>query len=341
MMRSKTILLTGLLAIIAVAVGLIDAFYSKADKRIGMPIIDMKQMIGVNSISYIRGETKVELVMDSENQWRMGSISGFPADAGKVSRLVDDVTRGTVQILVAEARNQNDDFGFKIGGEIILKRGGQVVSTVMLGARRPQGGQFLAFNGDNKVYLTDHDLERAATEDYWELKRLINVPAEEIKSVAFKPAPSSSKKPVVLTRDKSGETIKVASVSENIQDVGRVTSQAGLLRNLEYTKRTTTGVPEFAAAMRNPDEAMVTLFDGRKYSVKVGQTSGENQKYFLSVKATPPTGTTAVTADAKLDEWINQVMGQYCFEVSKETASRFQLGLADVTTKKSSKAAKI
>jgi hypothetical protein len=326
---------TGILLVGAVAVALSDQIMNKPDGRLGKPVVPISQVIGLDAIKFVKGDKSVSLVMGKDNVWRIGTEAGFPADAAKISRLVDDLTKMDVQVLASSAKEPAPEFGLNDATELSLKKGDTDLVRVKLAGQRDRGGQFIAFGSDPKVYLISQNIEGSADESVWELKRLLNISSSQVKKIEFKPSKGSSKKAVTLSRTKSEDAIKAEKLPNSAKESTTIRSHEGVLSGVDFVTKGTIDSAEAKKALANPNSVTVTLFDGRVFDVSIGSIGEPSKKYFMHIAAKK--GETTAETDIKEVDWINSIMNGYTFEISSMMATRFEKGLEDMIEKKTSK----
>ena len=334
-MNKKILLGTTVLISVAAALALSDKLANSRDERIGRPMATIASLLGMDAIRIAKGDKELLLVTDKDSVWRMGSDTGFPADAAKVGRLIDDLTRSDVQMLVSEAKEPSESFGLATATEVTLRKAGSDVLSLKLADQRDRGGQFIAFGRDHRVYLINQPMAIVPEESSWELKRLLNVSANQIQRLEFKPAAASGKKEVVLLRNKAEDAVKIETLPTGAKESSQIRSHEGILSAVDYTKREVGSSPDAQKAMAKPSVLMATLFDGRSFEVKVGSIGDASKRYFISIVA--KSGQQTPSKEAQEIDWLNSVMQSHTFEVSSMVAERFFKGLDDMLEKKGSK----
>jgi hypothetical protein len=320
---NKKLLITALsLIAVAVVVAVSDQLFNGRDSRLGQPLAKMTDLIGMDSVRFAQKDKELVLVKDKDSVWRLGSETGFPADASKVSRLVDDLTRNEVQMLVSSAKEPASEFGLSEPTEITLRKGTSDLVRIRIGGRRDRGGQYISFANDPKVYLISLSLEARPEESNWELKRLLNIPASQIKKITFNPARGSNKKPVTLAREKTEDPMKIEKPSTTLKEAANIRSHESILTSLDFIEKTAADNQDAKKALAKPSKVLVTLFDGREFNIDVGSTGTSPKKYFMLITAKKGENTAA--SDAEEIDWINKVMKDHAIEVSASVAERFE-----------------
>ena len=310
----------------------------QVDPRVGKPMIQSTDVLDVAEIEISRGETNLKLVLDQNKIWHLNDLSGFPADASKVSRALDDLSKTQIQVLAAASSSKESmtEFGFDNATRVTLNAGaGKELFTVNFANNREKGGQYVSIGSEFKVYLIGQSLRLTPDAGEWELKSLVNVLPDQVKSVEFIPAASLKKKPVLLTRTKVEDPIAVDKVPNGLKDAASIRSHESILSSITFTSRVDPSNEQFKAAMATPSVVNVTLFDGRTYTAKVGSTGDVNgKKYYLQL--TGVKGESTADAEVKNIEFLNDLMSRFAFEVSSFTGGKFEKSQDDMVEKKDS-----
>jgi hypothetical protein len=334
-MNKKILFLTGILVAGAVAVIAFDKSKQRApDPRLGKPLVAADTLAGVDSITIVKDPVTTKLVLDPDKVWRIGDEKGFPADAARVTRLLDDLAQTEAQVLASSAREAMNEYGFDTAVRVTLTGAGKELLVANLGANRERGGQYVSFGGEFKAYLISQSLTVLPDADHWEMKALVDIKADQVKRVAFEPPPASGKKPVVLMREKAEDPIAPESVPDGQKPAGSIRSHESILASVTFAKRVDPGNEEYKSAMAHPAVVNVTLFDGRVYTVKAGSVGDTNKKYFLQMQATK--GESTSESNAKNLAMLNELMAMYAFEVPAHVGSKFEKGFDDMFDKKGS-----
>jgi hypothetical protein len=228
------------------------------------------------------------------------------------------------------------EFGFDNATRVTLNAGaGKELFTVNFANNREKGGQYVSIGSEFKVYLIGQSLRLTPDAGEWELKSLVNVLPDQVKSVEFIPAASLKKKPVLLTRTKVEDPIAVDKVPNGLKDAASIRSHESILSSITFTSRVDPSNEQFKAAMATPSIVNVILFDGRTYTAKVGSTGDVNgKKYYLQL--TGVKGESTADAEVKNIEFLNDLMSRFAFEVSSFTGGKFEKSQDDMVEKKDS-----
>jgi hypothetical protein len=333
MVDKRLLIVTGVLVAGAAAVMLKDlATTPKTDPRVAKPLLEPTAAVGVDRVDLSQGESKLVLVRGTDDVWRLGDAAkGFPADPGKVVRLFDELSRINVQSVVATKTTDLAEFGLATPVELTLADKDKAVLALALGDSRKSGGQYVGLksdgkSGDTTVYLVSMKVGASADADAWELKQLLDVPQEQVKTVAFRP--TGGKKPAVLSRQAAADPLKLQDLPEGQKEAPSVNSLAGSFTDISFSKRYDPTNQEAVSALASASTTQIETFDGRTYDVVVGSVGAEaKKKYFMRVKATT---TDAASADAKAKaQALNDLMTLSAFEVPAHVGQRFERGFAD------------
>lgn len=328
-------ILTGVLVAGAAAVLMVDkANEKKEDPRLGEPVVASSDVVGVDTVFVTKGQSSVSLHLDDDKIWHISDTKGFPADVTKVTRMLDDVTKANVQVLASATQEAMNEFGFDAATKVVLKTGERELLSLNLANNRDGGGQYVSFGGEYKVYLINQGLNVLPDTAAWEMKTLVNIKPEQVSRVEFLPLAVSGRKPAVLSRGKAEDPIKLEGAPPDGKEADSIRSHESILANLTFTGRVDPDNEEYKSAMATASEVKATLFDGRKYSVKVGSIGEATKKYFLHIAAEKGEGTPE--KDAKDMAVLIDLMNRFAFEVPVHIGSRLEKGADDMLEKKGS-----
>jgi hypothetical protein len=338
-MNKKIMLITTTLVAGAAVVLLFDSAKDrKVDPRVGKPMLAAADVLEVAEIAINKGDANVKLVLDTDKIWRLNDLAGFPADAAKVSRALDDLSKADVQVLAAanSSKEGMNEFGFESATKVTLNAAaGKELFTASFANQREKGGQYVSIGGEYKVYLIGQSLSFVPDVSEWEAKTLLNVSPDQIKKVEFVPTAFLKRKPIVLSRDKVEDAIKVETVPEGSKEAGSIRSHESILTSIGFTNRVDPENEQYKAAMAAPSVVNITLFDGRTFTANVGSTGeAETKKYFL--RLTGVKGEATSEGEVKNLTLLNDLMSKYAFEVSSFIGGRFEKGQEDMLEKKDS-----
>ncbi len=300
-----------------------------ADSRVGQPLLASAALAGVDQVEIKKTAGTATLVRDGEGVWHLGGSAGFPVDASKVLKLLDDLGRTAYQMVAGTGQEHMGEFGLTAPTSVTLKEKGQERLALNLGDNRKGGGQFAATGGEYKVYLINPPVSVSADADAWEMKTLVNLDKDLIKAVAYAPAPGLNKQPVTLAREKKEDPLKVQALPATEKESPMVRGAEGQFANLSYTKRYDPSNEQAKAAMAAPSQVTATLFDGRVYTFKVGSVGDKTKTYFLQIHG--EAGPNTDDKGKKAVQAVNALMTAQAFSVPEWVAQHFERGLADFT----------
>jgi hypothetical protein len=341
MADKKLVIATGVLVVGAAAVLLVDKGRTPAhDPRLGQSLLGDTALGSVDRIDVKKADKSVALTRSDDGAWRIGDAKGFAADAKKVVQLMDDLGRAKATLVAASKPDGFKELGLDAPTTVTLTDHGKAVRELQLGDARKGGGEYVAYAGESTAYVTDQVVKVDVDADAWELKTLVDVDKALVKSVAFTPAKALGKAPVTLTREKKEEDLSIAGLPDTKVAKPDAKASDAVLGRIAFTKRADKSLEQAKAAMAEPSTTVVTLFDGRTYEVRVGSSEGSGEQkektYYLSITAQAGAGTEAKLADGVAA--LNELMGQWWFEVPAYVATRFERGEADLIADKTATA---
>lgn len=317
-MRHKGLLITTVcLGLGAAAVLLRDKLQNKTkDTRLGQNLLASSAAADADAIEISGGQQTLKLVADSDKVWHIGEVGGFPADAQKILQLIDDVARSRYSMLLTSKTEKHGDFGLSAPRKLLIAAKDKKLLELKLGDRRSSGGIYLTVGDEAKVYLVDPSWQVDADVENWELKTLVDIKKEQIKSIRFEQ--DGGGVAVVAERAKADEPLKLIGLKDGQTEKPSVAQLDNLLTGLNFTRRLDSSNEEAKGALAKSSKTVVSLFDGRRYEVSVGNIG---EKWFLKIVV----DRNGASLDAKTEadiKRLEQWMSSYAFEVSSYVAQR-------------------
>lgn len=329
MADKKILAVTALLVVGAATVLLLDQKTETfADPRLGQTILDGTTALGADKLEIKKDGKTLVLVKDDGNVWRLGDAKGFPVEAGKVVRLMDELARAKLTMVVATSKDAFDEFGLGSPTSVVLSGHGKELAAAALGTPRKGGGQYVAVAGEAKAYLADQVVSPSPDADAWELKSLLDLEKADVKSLAYFPIDASAGAPVTLSREKAEDPLKVVGLKEPQTEKPTTAGADGSVAGVTFAKRLDKGNEEAKGALAKPAKTFVTMFDGRTYEILVGSLGTETKRWFMTVNADQNGATLDPKKQADLDA-LKGLMASYAFEVPAHVAQRFSKGSGD------------
>jgi len=339
--HKRNLIITGVLAVGAAVVMMTEHRGTKSeDSRLRQPLLTAEQFATVEKIAISQGERTIKIERTGEGHWQVApQVEGqtvFPADAKQIATLVDSLSRIKVQELLASKKTSWGGMGLDAPKVLTLtgkdKDQDKEILAANFGDTRKTGGQFVSFGTEEKAYLLAEAIQVNLDAAHWELKTLINIKPENVKSITFQPAETKSK-PAKIAREKAEDPLKLEmgkdSADAKVVEAS-VTSAGALLSDLAFVKRHDPSNEEAKTAMLKPSRITVELFDGRTVQGRIGKLEGAEAKHFVHLEVSPGQST------AKLDDastQLNQLMGTFAFEVAGWMAERMTRSYADFIEK--------
>jgi len=289
---SKNIrILTAILVLVAVGILVLKRRNKQVkSKLIGQSLISLKKLFQVDEFIIEKNNKEsvsIHVKKDANNHWSLISSDNFPADAKIISKFFDTLQKSQYIREISVEKNQNLEFGLDKNRLMLeLKANKQSILQLYLGKERSGGGAYVSFkNQPEIVYLVTDALNVETNPDSWELKTLLDLKKETIKSYTF--ANQLADKKVILSKNKKEDAFKLVGLSEKEQvKPSELSDLNRLASNLIYTKRYDHSNEEAKAAFSSPEEVVIEQFDGEKWTIQIGKIGEkEKEKYFIRVQA--------------------------------------------------------
>lgn len=282
-MRLKTLLIAiAALAVLSIIVAIVrrPSAPSSADSRVNQPLVDTAVIEKAAKLRLTDAGKTVELVRQSDGTWRVPSYHDFPADFGKLSGLVKNLTDARLQRLVTSNPERIERLDFKDTKIELLDEAGDELWSVTLGKTAEGGGRFVRFGSEQKAYLASLSAWLDTEPKNWADSTLVNAKPEEIAKIEI---PFSEGEPVTLTRTKKDDpwTSEQMPSGQSI-NADKVSSMLNSLTNLRFSETVETTDQKAAEANAHTRKLTLTTFDGKSLSFTFARKPEEK-------KLKPPT----------------------------------------------------
>ncbi len=313
MAKQKLWLITAVLVLAAGATLLWDRKNagSGGEARVGRYLVEPGT--DLERIDLKKGDKTLALVRDAQKTWRLGDANGFPADATRVAQLVDALMRTKIDTAVDAKPEAMAELGFGDGATTVTATAaGKALPLVTLAGPRKNGGQYVGLGATDRAFLVALAVSAEPDAGPWELKTLLDLAKDEVKSVSF-----GGTTPVTLSREKKEDALAVQGLAANEKEKPAAKAVETTPTGLAFTKRYDKSNEEAKSALATPTTVTVTTFAGKTYVFKVGSVGDATKKWFLSIEG-----------DGVAPE-LKGLMDSWWFEIPESTAQRFTKGRPD------------
>lgn len=300
-MRLKTLLLTvAALAAVSVAVFVVrqPAPPPAADARLNQPLADAAAIEKAAKVRISDAGKTVLLTRQTDGTWRVPSYFDLPADFGKLSGFIGNLTDAKVQRLVTSNADRLARLEFKDTKVELLDGSDKVLWTVTLGKNAESGGRFVRYGDEPKAYQANLSAWLDVEAKNWANAELLNLKADDIAKIEVPFADggavtfSRAKKEDPWTADKTpaGQRVKGDRVSSLLSSVG----------NLRFTETTPTDDAGAKAAAANQRLFKLETFDQKVIKVGLGRKPEEKKLKAPAPAADGKSGPAALGSVADL-----------------------------------------
>ena len=270
-----------------------------ADARLNQPMVDRAAIEKAAKIRISDAGKNLELTRQADGSWKVPSYYDMPADFGKLSGFVGNLTEAKLQRLVTSNAERIGRLEFKDSKIELLDASGKVVFTVTLG-KNPEtgGGRFVRFGDEQKAFLASFSAWLDLEARNWANAELTNIKPDDVAKIEIPFAEggpvtvSRAKKEDAWTADKTpaGQKVKADRVASLLSSVGTV----------RFTDSSATDDANAVAAKANQRAFKLTTFDGKTISVAMGRKPEEKKLKPPAPSADGKTGPAALGSVADL-----------------------------------------
>jgi hypothetical protein len=315
------------LVVVAAAVTFFDGNKNPAKHElVGQSVVESAKFETISSVTISKGEKKIEIQRAENGFWSVkeGEVT-FPADGRKISAMMDQLSKSKVERIVS--KDPAAAVGMETPTDVQFAQG-STTFNIVLGERRQGGGQYLKLAGP-EVFLISEAIEVSPDSETWELKTLVDLKKDVIKSVDV--AAKRGAASLVMTREKAEDKLAVANLAKNekMRDSNVEQLERGL-EALQFTNRVDLSNEPAKSAMSATRGVRYTLFDGRTYDVAVGKIgTDKDEKYFIKITAGKNGATVTAEIEAEMEQ-LNRLMGAWYFEVPAYVGKKFEKEKSDL-----------
>ena len=319
-MRGKSLfallLVTAAALILAIFVGR-GAGLPRNDPLAGTPVLPEvgKRIAQIGRLTLVHGESKTTLNRQGDN-WVIEERDNYPADTDKVRQTI----LGLAELTYVEPKTKKadlyprleiDDAGKKGGKSTLITvtdEKGSLLGELITGKRRVDqlgggnDGIYVRKPGDAQSWLARGTLELAGDTPPWLAKKLLDIPAAQIKEIVLTAADGGA---FTIKRDKPEEPLALADLpaGHKLKSADALDDPAGALASFELNDvRPVSGLdfPKDAATAR------YTGFDGLTVTVTETQKDGTDWVR-LAASGEGDAAAKAAELNAKFSPWVFSV----------------------------------
>lgn len=266
----------------------------------------------VARIALVRGETKTTL-MHRDDRWVVEEKGGYPADQGKVGRLL----AGLAKLAYAEPKTSRADLytrldlddpdkkGAKSTLVTIAEASGSLLGELIVGKQRPDelgggdNGVYVRRPGNPQSWLAHGTVDPTGNAVSWLDRKLIDVPDARVKSVVLT-QPDGSK--LTIGRDKPEDPFRLADLpaEKKLKSETALAEPAGTLGGLDLADVQPAKDLDLAGA--GVGHAQYAGFDGLTVTIDFVEKNGATWARF-SATGTGSAEKTAADLNVRWSGW--------------------------------------
>lgn len=277
MKLKSLILIVALLAAASVAVMIArkPAAPSSSDARIGQPLLDSATAEKAAQVRFSDAGKTVTVVKQSDGIWTVPAYYDFPANFGKISRSISELSEAKLTRLVTTSPERIARLEFKDSQITLLDSAGKELWSVTLGKTNETGGRFVRFGSEQKAYLASLNSFLDTEPKNWARTELLTLKPDDIAKFEI---PLEGAPTVVVSRDKK-ETPFTAAATPDGQKLktDRINSTLTSLTSLAFTETNDPTDANAVAAKAHARVFKLTTFDGKTYTVALGRKPEEKK----------------------------------------------------------------
>ena len=170
-------------------------------------------------------------------------------------------------------------------GSVMLFQGdGTLILSLLLGKERSNGeGQYVRHAGSDKVYLIPERLQIDSEVNDWLNKNLLALESDQIAGIKLQNRKDNS---FEIVRDSAEEKWRTTGEKQKIPDSETINKILDRLAHLTFTKLYKKGQEpqNMNGSIKDKDSLLVSLFDGRIYTLNLQNNDASNGNYILNAR---------------------------------------------------------
>jgi hypothetical protein len=303
-MKLKTLIVT----IVVLAVLSIGVYIARrpaapvaGDARLNQPLVDRAAVEKAAKLRISEAGKQVELTRQTDGTWRVPSYYDMPADFGKLSGVIGNLTDAKVQRLVTTNPERIGRLEFKDTKIVLLDASDKEVFSVTLGKHAETGGgRFVQFGDEQKAYVANLSAWLDADAKNWANAELINVKADDVAKVEI---PFEDGGPVTVSRSTKEDAWTAEKMPENQKvKADKISSVITSIGNVRFSDTAAPDDPNVAAAKANLRTFKLTTFDNKTITVAMGRKPEEKKLKPLAEGTGGPSALGSIADLVKKDE---------------------------------------
>ena len=270
-----------------------------ADTRLNQPMVDRATVEKASKIRISDAGKNIDLIRQGDGSWKVPSYHDLPADFGKLSGFVGNLTEAKLQRLVTSNAERISRLEFKDTKVELLDASDKVVFTVTLG-KNPEtgGGRFVRFGDEQKAFLASFSAWLDTEARNWANAELTNIKPDDVAKIEI---PFAEGGPITVSRSKKDDTWAAdrTPAGQKVKS-DRIASLLGSVGTVRFTDSTATDDANAVAAKANQRAFKLTTFDGKTITVAMGRKPEEKKLKPPAASADGKTGPAALGSVADL-----------------------------------------
>lgn len=299
-----------------------------ADPRVGQPLLADAVVKQAARLVVTTPEGTVTMVKGPGEQWTIANYHDFPADIGKLIRLVDVLQEAKLERLVTTSPSYIARLGFGENHLAIQDAAGKEIWNLSIGKLAEKGGTFVQFAGETKAFLGNFTVYLDSDPENWADHQLVDLKTETIAAVELN-FPEEGGRNLRFTRAKATEPFTADGFSPKQETLNNLVA---LHTSVRFTATEETDSPGARAAQPRSRTVKLTTFDGKSitltYSQKLAPKVEQRPDQGEYVGAPEPVYAAIAHSDAAAP--VNALMKKRAFRVQESLFTNLPAKIDDL-----------
>ncbi|HEX2855485.1 MAG TPA: DUF4340 domain-containing protein [Opitutaceae bacterium] len=247
-----------------------------ADSRLGQPLVTTATLEKAAKLRVSDQGKTVVLAKQDDGTWRVTSFYDLPADFGKISRLVGELSAAKLERLVTSNPERIGRLEFKDTKIELLDAADKELWSVSWGKNAEAGGgRFARFGSEQKAYLASFTAWLDAEAKNWPDPQLLNLKPDDIAKIEV---PFAEGGPVIVSRAKKEDAWTAGSTPGGQRvKADRISSLLNSIGSVRFSETSDPADAAVSAAKANARVFKLTTFEGKSVAVTLGRKPGEKK----------------------------------------------------------------
>lgn len=328
--KQKFIAAIGVLVLGAAITMILQKTQQNSNSSLPKQILSIEQMQNIQGIDITKDTKSISLAPNNAGRWLIQGAYEIPVSGQKVLRLLEQMQSTKFLRFIASKENAPADIGLEESTNLTMHLQGKKTVLELGSQRKGGGGQYIGYDG--KIYLINQNISISPLASSWELKKVIDIKPNELKSIGFKKHNETEFK---FSRDNIESVFSLQSSQKNLVfDTNKKSKLTKILSNVDFAHKILKSEAPLKEAFAKPHLIEAETFDGLVFKIQIGKFKNtkkeEPEKQYMSFKILHEDNQSS----EEVQFW-NKQNEKWVYEVSNYIAQQLTPKISEFSLKKS------